>query len=94
MQPQSSASAAQPRYGWIFLILAVSTVVEVGVSYFTGGVRLPLLIGLAAVKACLVLLYFMHLRFDRRVFAVLFTIGLILVIPLVLVLTLATPHAR
>jgi hypothetical protein len=36
----------------------------------------------------------MHLRFDRRVFAVLFAIGLILVIPLVLVLTLATPHAR
>jgi cytochrome c oxidase subunit 4 len=58
-------------YLWVFLWLGILTAIEVGVTY-TGLPKLTqiiLLAGLAAAKATLVALYYMHLRYDFRILA-------------------------
>lgn len=65
-----------PRYGSIWVWLAILTIVEVLVAAYIPDAlsRVILLIGLALTKASLVALYFMHLRFERGVlFVVAFT---------------------
>lgn len=52
------------------------------------GVKIAVLIFLAVVKVALVLLYFMHLRFDSRLFALPFALGIVLAIPIALMITL------
>ncbi len=65
----------------IALILAVITAVEVAVYYVDAlqGALLSILLILSAGKFVLVALFFMHLRFDNRIFSTLFTGGLLLV---------------
>jgi len=71
-------------YTVVFGVLAVATLAEVLIGSLPFGVLLiPLLLGIATVKAGLVVAYYMHLRVDPRIFMY------ILIIPLVLV-TLAT----
>ena len=83
---------ARPNYLIVFGILAGFTLIETLVSYVQQEViRLPVLLGLSAVKAVLVLLYFMHLKMDSRVFSYLFVAGLILALPLILVMTIVMP---
>ena len=84
-------SRPRPRYDLVFLFLIVFTALEVGTSYLRSGVRIPILIALALVKASLVVLYFMHLKFDSRLFALLFILGLAMVLPLLLLMTLIMP---
>ena len=72
----------------VLILLVVLTALEVGASYLAGPVKTPILLVFAAIKAVLVVLYFMHLRHDSRLYALLFLIGGILIIPLVLFLTL------
>jgi len=67
----------QPNYVGVFIILAVLTLIEIGVSVYVNlplALRPPVLLALAVVKASLVALYYMHLRFDRRIFAALFVV--------------------
>jgi len=69
-------------YVFVALILSAITAVEVGISYWKG-LKLagnPLLIILAAMKFSIVVLFFMHLRFDNRVLRRLFVTGIILAI--------------
>jgi len=87
----SSERHAAPRYGLVLIALVVLTAVEVGVSYLTGGLKIGLLLALAAAKAVLVVLYFMHLKFDTKLYTVLFLLGLALVAPLIIFLLVATP---
>ncbi len=64
----------------IALVLAVVTAVEVGIIY-TDMARAALylvLFILSAFKFTLVVMFFMHLRFDAPLFSVLFTGGLTL----------------
>jgi cytochrome c oxidase subunit 4 len=68
------------RYVQIALILAVLTGFEVWV-YYQAGLRYvltPILLALSTVKFVLVVLFYMHLKFDNRVFSALFTLGLII----------------
>ncbi|NJC95889.1 MAG: hypothetical protein C3F07_15815 [Anaerolineales bacterium] len=82
----------RPNYLLIFIALAVFTLVETLVSYVQQeAVKLPTLIVLAVVKVLLVLLYFMHLKFDSKVFGYLFMAGCVLSIPLILVLMIVMP---
>jgi cytochrome c oxidase subunit 4 len=61
----------------IFLILAAITAVEVAVTYVDiGPLFLPVLLGLMVVKFFTVVLYFMHIKFDNKLFGRLFYIGL------------------
>lgn len=75
-----STAHKEPNYMAVFFILSVLTVVEIGVvfvpiSKLIIGITLILL---ALVKAALVALYFMHLKFEKR------TLGIIALTPLVI----------
>jgi caa(3)-type oxidase subunit IV len=78
-------------FGVIFGILAIFTILEVVVAYLgtlPQGVKIAILVFLAVVKAALVLLFFMHLKFDSRIFALPFALGIVLAIPVALIMTL------
>lgn len=81
-------------YWGIALFLAIVTAVEVAVPYISAldPVRVPLLLVLAAVKFGTVVAFFMHLRYDKKLYRTLFLFGVIGVIPLFLVVLL-TMHA-
>lgn len=70
----------------VFAALMVLTTITVAVSYFDfGPLNLVVAMGVATVKATLVALYFMHLRYDSVLNAIIFVIavaflGLFLVI--------------
>ena len=77
------------QYVKVAIFLAVVTALEVGIYYVPAleGVLVPFLVSFAVVKFVLVALWFMHLRFDNRIFRRLFLVGLItavIVFPIVL----------
>jgi len=74
-------------YVTVGLILSVITVFEVIVYYVDAlsGALLGILMSLSALKFLLVVLWFMHLRFDSPVFSILFAGGLTLVAALLFV---------
>ncbi len=65
------------EYKWVALILLVITVVEVWSYYIPEFVHssafVPLLLILSAVKFAIVVLFYMHLKYDHRLFRALFT---------------------
>ncbi|MEE9417335.1 MAG: cytochrome C oxidase subunit IV family protein [Acidimicrobiales bacterium] len=66
-------------YVKIFVILAIITAIEVVWSYVNvEAVFIPVLFGMMVVKFFLVTAYFMHLKFDIKLFYILFLFGLIL----------------
>jgi cytochrome c oxidase subunit 4 len=76
----------QPNYMAIFWWLFGLTVVEVCYSVFTHPPKLVLmtvLVGLAIIKATMVALFFMHLRFERKSLGIIFGSTLILGVILV-----------
>jgi cytochrome c oxidase subunit 4 len=80
------------NYLGIFILLAVFTLVETLASYLQqAAIKFPVLIALSLVKAVLVSLYFMHLKFDSRIFSYLFIAGCLLSIPLILVMLIVMP---
>ena len=82
----------RPNYLIVYIILAVFTLIETLVSYVQQEViKLPTLIILSVIKALLVLFYFMHLKFDSKVFSFLFLAGCVLAIPLILVIAVVMP---
>jgi cytochrome c oxidase subunit IV len=66
------------EYVRIGVILFVLTALEVAASYtgVSGSILIPTLFALAVVKFALVVLWFMHLKFDDRRFARFFVMGL------------------
>ena len=94
-QPAHVAPAAEGHpspsvYITVGVILAVVTMIEVGVYYMdiVQGALVTVLLLLSAMKFVMVVLWFMHLRFDSKIFSVLFAGGLLLVVALfVVVLT-------
>lgn len=67
------------EYTQIGLILFIITAVEVGLYYIDLNFNLmvTILIVLSAAKFAFVVLWFMHLRFDSRLFGTLFVTGLV-----------------
>jgi len=60
----------------VFAALIVLTAITVGVSYFDfGPFNLIVAVGVATIKAALVALWFMHLRYESGLNAVVFLIG-------------------
>jgi cytochrome c oxidase subunit 4 len=66
-------------YWLIALILAVITGAEVAVTYIDAldSVVAPLLIAMSAAKFTIVVGYFMHLKYEQRIYRNLFVLGLI-----------------
>jgi cytochrome c oxidase subunit 4 len=80
-------------YVQVAVALAIITGLEVFASYsdWLGGAFLPILLVLMAVKFFSVVLFFMHLRFDSKIFSALFYAGLFLAVG-VYVVALFTFH--
>src|SRR3990172_9730132 len=70
------------EYIQIGLALSVLTLIEVAVYYIEAleDVLIPMLLVLSATKFSMVVLWFMHLKFDSRVFSTLFVGGLALAV--------------
>lgn len=69
-----------PRDYWMLaLVLGVVTAVEVAVAYidFLDPVVAPLLLALGAAKFAIVVGWYMHLRFEQKLYRNLFFIGLV-----------------
>ncbi len=91
--PEPKSGASRRTYVLVFVALAAITVLEVGVTYLPVP-RVPVLIPLALIKAGLVALFYMHLKYDRRVFGLVFLAGLLMGVGLILsLLALFAPGA-
>ena len=73
------------QYVVIAIILFAITIVEFGIIWDKIGIEddlgaavTPILIGLSAIKFAIVIMYYMHLKFDHRLFGTVFVSGLIL----------------
>jgi cytochrome c oxidase subunit 4 len=69
------------QYVKVAIFLAVVTAIEVGAYYITGisdGILSAALLVMMVVKFAMVALWFMHLRFDSRLFRRLFVTGIVL----------------
>ena len=78
-----------PRtYVTIAVILGVITAVEVGIFYIESikDVLVPMFIVLSTVKFALVAMFYMHLKFDERIFSMFFVGGLVLAASIILAL--------
>ena len=88
MSEQAHATTA--TYLRIAAILVMITLIEVGVFYVPAfhGVLVPLLLVLSALKFALVVMFYMHLKFDNHFFAFLFGGPLLLALVVVMSLLL------
>jgi len=66
------------QYIWIAVILAVLTALEIAATEVgpDGPWLIPALLVMMTIKFFIVILFFMHLRFDSRLFSLVFYIGL------------------
>ncbi len=92
MKDSHHASPGYLQYVGIAVILGVLTGIEfLVVSQFwpvaLADITVPILLGLTVVKAALVALFYMHLKFDSRLYSTLFVGAIVvLAIPLAIVL--------
>ena len=77
--PEETAHATTLTYVQIAAVLFFVTLVEVSVFYVEAlrGILAPLLLLLSATKFALVAMFYMHLRYDRRLLAGVFVVGLL-----------------
>ncbi|MDX2342577.1 MAG: cytochrome C oxidase subunit IV family protein [Acidimicrobiia bacterium] len=78
-------------YWGIAAFLAVVTAIEIAIPGISAldSVKVPLLWGLAIVKFGTVVMFFMHLRYEKKLYRTLFLLGVIGVVPLMLVMLLS-----
>jgi cytochrome c oxidase subunit 4 len=83
------------QYKWVALILTAITVAEVWIYYtpFTQSkLFVPTLLILSAVKFAIVVLFYMHLKYDARLFRALFTGPLIIAVVTIISLMFLFGH--
>src|SRR4026209_2986174 len=69
------------EYKWVALILTLITVVEVWIYYTPfkqSALFVPALLIMSAVKFTIVVMFYMHLKYDHKIFRALFTGPLII----------------
>ena len=79
-EPELSRHPGPREYVVVAIALAIVTAIEVAIFYvdIPRAIFVTMLLVMSAVKFSLVVLWFMHLRFDSRLFRRLFVSGLIL----------------
>jgi cytochrome c oxidase subunit 4 len=84
------------QYKWVALILTVITVIEVWVYYIPSFVAtrlfVPALLIMSAVKFAIVVMFYMHLKYDHKLFRALFTGPLTIAILTLIVLLFLFGH--
>jgi cytochrome c oxidase subunit IV len=84
-ESKPAGSKSRRTYLLVFAALAVITAAEIGVTRLPVP-QAPVLVPLALFKAALVAMFYMHLKYDRRVFGLVFLAGLLMGIGLILAL--------
>jgi cytochrome c oxidase subunit 4 len=86
-EPELAAHPGPRQYVSVAVVLAIATALEVGLYYLDlpHALFATLLLFFAVVKFSLVALWFMHLRFDSRIFRRLFVTGIILAMAVYLI---------
>lgn len=76
------------QYVMVAIILSVITLVEVGAFYLSipRALFFVILMALSAMKFVLVVLFYMHLKFDDRLYSTLFIGGMVLAIAIMVAL--------
>lgn len=91
LPPEDVHHPGPKQYVVVALVLAILTGLEVGLFYMTF-IPQPVVVGalmiLMTLKFAIVALWFMHLRFDSRIFRRLFITGIILAISVFLIVLL------
>lgn len=90
-EPELAAHPGPKQYILIAVVLAIATSAEVGLYYLTALPRplyISLLMFFMVFKFAMVVLWFMHLRFDSRIFRRLFVTGIFLAIGVYLIVLL------
>jgi cytochrome c oxidase subunit 4 len=86
------------EYKWVALILTLITVVEVWVYYTPfskSALFVPALLIMSAVKFAIVVLFYMHLKYDHKLFKALFTGPLLIAMAtLISLLFLFASHSK
>ena len=100
--PQAHGKAAADGHGHpgaraylgIAVVLTVITAVEVAVFYIPSmkPVLVPTLLSLSALKFALVAMFYMHLKFDHRIFSWLFVVPMVLATFVILALLRLFAH--
>ena len=83
------------EYKWVAVILTVITALEVWVYYTplqNSPVFVPLLLALSVIKFAIVVLFYMHLKYDHKLFKALFTGPLIIAMTTVVALYFLLGH--
>jgi len=83
------------QYKWVALILTLITVVEVWIYYTPfqfSPLFVPSLLIMSAVKFAIVVLFYMHLKYDARLFRALFTGPLIIAVVTIISLMFLFGH--
>jgi cytochrome c oxidase subunit 4 len=84
------------QYKWVALILTVITVIEVWVYYIPAFVEsrlfVPALLIMSAVKFAIVVMFYMHLKYDHKLFRALFVGPLSIAIVTLIVLLFLFGH--
>ncbi|MEX2152645.1 MAG: cytochrome C oxidase subunit IV family protein [Gemmatimonadaceae bacterium] len=84
------------QYKWVALILTVITVIEVWVYYIPAFVEsrlfVPALLIMSAVKFAIVVMFYMHLKYDHKLFRALFVGPLSIAILTLIVLLFLFGH--
>jgi cytochrome c oxidase subunit 4 len=85
---RESAHPTPLTYVKIAAILVIITAIEVGIFYVDAltDVLIPIFFVLSAVKFTLVVMFYMHLKFDERIFSWLFVGGFLLATFLIIAL--------
>jgi cytochrome c oxidase subunit 4 len=91
-QHDDAPHASVRTYVVVAVILTVVTALEFAVLYIRAltPILVPLLLVMSAAKFALVVLFFMHLRYDKRALGTLFGGALVVAIGLVVALTTLT----
>jgi len=89
-EPELIKHPGPAEYIKVAVVLAIATAFEVGLYYLNlpHTLLVVLLLFFAVIKFALVALWFMHLRFDSRIFRRMFTTGLGLAITVYIVVLL------
>jgi cytochrome c oxidase subunit IV len=87
LPPGEAHAHAHPTwstYKWVALVLVIITVIEVWVYYIPQFVAsrlfVPSLLIMSAVKFAIVVMFYMHLKYDHKLFRALFTGPLIIAV--------------
>jgi len=94
--PAEHAHPGAREYIGIAIVLTVITAIEVAVFYIPSlkSMIVPILLTLSAVKFGMVAMWYMHLKFDARLFSWLFVLPMLLAMAVILALLALFAKAR